>query len=226
MNDTDTTEMPDPVQPQEGSESLEELEQELEAEQGVQRGRKRMLILLLILLLLLCGASGLAYRYLTSPAPLPELVIPDADIHYAPHYLFSIYGLEKPVGVTVSSRGDRIFVTESGGERLVKVFDRGGELINSFAPPGTVSGERSPVYLAIDGFGRLYVTDRMQHAIYVYDSGGNFLDLSSHSSGKHRGKPDGHGLGANAKLLCHSPQIAVVVRQIECGLPKGVSNSI
>ncbi|UCG24046.1 MAG: hypothetical protein JSW55_18255 [Chloroflexota bacterium] len=176
MSEIDTNETPEPEQIEDGAESLEELEADLAAEQGIETGRRRKLILLIILLILLCGATGLAYRYLTAPAPLPELVVPDSDIHYAPHYLFSIYDVDKPVGVTVSERGDRIFVTESGGERLVKIFDNNGELLDSFAPPGTMPGERSPVYLAIDSFGRLFVTDRLQHAIYVYDSSGNYLD--------------------------------------------------
>jgi DNA-binding beta-propeller fold protein YncE len=149
-------------------------EEELASQE--KKGRKRLLLLLLLLLFLLCGVSGLAYQYIRRPVPLPELVLPDGTINYPPHYLFSIYGVEKPVGVTASPSGDRIYVTESGGDRLVRVFGRNGEVVGDFAPPGTTPGERSLVYLAMDDFGRLFVTDRLQHAIHVFDSAGNYLD--------------------------------------------------
>jgi DNA-binding beta-propeller fold protein YncE len=156
---------------------FDQLDQRLAAKFQVRRSRKGKLYLLAILLLLLAGSIGLVYRYFDKPAPLPELVLPNTDIHYPPHYLFSIYEVEKPIGVTVSPDGDRIYASENGGQRLIKIFDREGELINSFSPPGTRPGERAPVYMAVDSHGRVYVTDRMQHAIYVYDFDGNFVDM-------------------------------------------------
>ena len=71
-----------------------------------------------LLALLIC--VGVAFlRYLVEPAPLPSLLPLPGDGHYAPHYLFSNYGVEKQVGVAVSQHGDRVYVAESGGERLV-----------------------------------------------------------------------------------------------------------
>jgi DNA-binding beta-propeller fold protein YncE len=32
------------------------------------------------------------------------------------------------------------------------------------------------VYLAVDGSGRVFVTDRLQHAVFIYDREGNYLD--------------------------------------------------
>ena len=138
--------------------------------------RRRWLFLLLLLLLLLVAICGLFYRYITRPVPLPELIAPQANLNYPPHYLFSIFEVDKPVGVAVSPSGDRIYVAESGGERLVQIFDRDGSPLGSMSPPDTNAGERAPVYLAIDRSGRVYVTDRMQHAIYLYDRDGRFLD--------------------------------------------------
>jgi DNA-binding beta-propeller fold protein YncE len=97
-------------------------------------------------------------------------------LNYPPHYLFSIYGVDKPVGVAVSPDGDRIYVAESGGERLIKTFNRDGEPMVSFAPPLTSVGERAPVYVATDGAGRVFVTDRLQHSVFVYDASGSYLD--------------------------------------------------
>ncbi len=156
----------------------EEIEEEIEEEEDDDEDRRRWLLLLLLLLLLclLCCAGGLFGRYLLEPAPLPELVPLPLDVNYPPHYVFSIYGVDKPVGVTLSPQEDRIYVSESGGGRLIKIFDRSGDPLGSFGPPRTTPGERSPVYLATDSKDRLFVTDRLQHAIFVYDLEGNYLD--------------------------------------------------
>lgn len=137
---------------------------------------RRRLALLGILLLLLCVVTGLFVRYLVAPEPLPELIVPNSDLNYPPHYLFSIYGVDQPVGIALSPDNDQIYVAESGGERLIRVFNRDGDPLNSFAPPKTQQGERSPVYMATDSNGRLFVTDRLQHAIFVYDADGSYID--------------------------------------------------
>ena len=143
-----------------------------------ERRRKRLLLLLILLLLLLCCAGFLFARYLAEPAPLPDLLPgPIAEnVAYPPHYLFSIYGVDRPVGVAPSPTGDRIYVSEVSGERTVKIFDRDGVLLDDFEPPGTTPSQRSPVYLAVDGQGRVFVSERHQHAIFVYDRDGNYLD--------------------------------------------------
>jgi DNA-binding beta-propeller fold protein YncE len=140
--------------------------------------KKRYLLLatLLALLLMLCCAGALFTRYILRPQPLPEMLPLPVEVNYPPHYLFSIYGVDQPVGVALSPQGDRLYVSEMGGERLVKMFDREGELIGSFAPPRTRTAERSPVYLTTDSSGRVFVTDRLQHGIFVYDASGNYLD--------------------------------------------------
>jgi len=154
--------------------NVEELTQEAEADE--RKRRRRLLALLLFLLLLLFLFSGLFCRYLQRPAPLPEIILP-ATVHYPPHYLFSIYGVDKPVGIALSPEGDRLYVAETGGERMIRVFDTEGTLITSFTPPRTRPGERSPVYLATDKSGRIFVTDRLQHAIYIFSSDGSYLDM-------------------------------------------------
>ncbi|MDH5605848.1 MAG: hypothetical protein OEY93_03075 [Anaerolineae bacterium] len=157
----------------------EEAEEALAEIQEEGNRKKRMWLLLLLLLLLLCSC-GLFVRYLVQPEPLPDIILPftgpGSELSYPPHYLFSIYGLSQPVGVTLSPDEQLIYVSESGDERLIKVFDRSGNPVNSFAPPDTTQGYRSPVYMDTDDQGQLYVTDRLQHSIVIYSREGKYLD--------------------------------------------------
>jgi DNA-binding beta-propeller fold protein YncE len=141
-----------------------------------QKKRRRLVIGLVALAVLVIAAGALFVRYLLKPGPLPDLLPLPVDVTYRPHYLFSIYGVDKPVGVAVSPDGGRIYATESGGQREVKVFDRDGNPLAAFSPPHTAPTERSPVYVAVDPTGRVYVTDRLQRAVFVYDSHGKLVD--------------------------------------------------
>lgn len=143
---------------------------------ALQRKRRRLVIGLVALAVLVIAAGALFVRYLLQPSPLPDLLPLPVDLTYRPHYLFSIYGVDKPVGVAVSPDGERIYATESGGQREVKVFDRDGNPLAAFSPPHTAPTERSPVYVAVDPTGRVYVTDRLQRAVFVYDSHGKLVD--------------------------------------------------
>jgi DNA-binding beta-propeller fold protein YncE len=135
-----------------------------------------LLIGLVALIVLLIAAAVIFIRYLVSPGPLPDLLPLPVEVNYRPHYLFSIYGVDKPAGVAVSPDGERIYATETSGGREVKVFDRDGSLLHAFSPPSTGPAERAPVYLAVDPTGRVFVTDRLQRAVFVYDQDGKLLD--------------------------------------------------
>lgn len=141
-----------------------------------ERRRRGLLLLLLLLLLLICCVGTLFVRYLIKPEPLPDLLPVVNQVNYPPTYAYSIYGVDRPVGVAVSPDGSRIYVSESGGERLVKILNRDGNLLGSFTTPGTSVGERSPVYIAVSPDGRVFLTDRMQDAVFIYDADGNYID--------------------------------------------------
>ncbi len=141
-----------------------------------ERRRKRLLAALLALLAALCLVTYLFVRYLNRPQPLPDLLPVPVEVNYPPHYLSAFYGVDAPLGIALSPDGQRLYVAESRGERWVKIFDTTGNLLGKFAPPRTTPAERSPVYLATDAQGRVFVTDRLQHAVFVYDPDGNYLD--------------------------------------------------
>lgn len=142
-----------------------------------EKKRRKLLLALLLLLLLVCACLVLFVRYLLAPAPLPDLVPLPLEVNYAPHYLYSIYGVDQPVSVALSPDGKRLYVAETGGERMVKIISAdSGATLGQFAAPNTLVGERAPVYLAIDPLGRIYLTDRLQHAIFIFDGDGNYLD--------------------------------------------------
>ena len=140
------------------------------------RLHRRLLLAFASLGVVFVALGGLFVRYLIKPEPLAQMIAPGVNVNYPPHYLFSIYGVDKPLGVGLSPQGDRIYVTEMGGSRLVKVFDRQGSLLQPIELPHTSIGERAPVYVATDSSSQVYITDRKQHAIFVFDHDGGYLN--------------------------------------------------
>lgn len=143
-----------------------------------REARTRFLLLggLVFAAFLLISVAGIVYSYFSSPAPLSEILLPQSALEIPPHYLFSIHDANQPVGVGLSPDGERIYVTEMGGARSVRIFDRTGGSLGSFVSPKTEVGERAPVYVAADNQGRVYVSDRMQHAIFIYSQDGDYID--------------------------------------------------
>ncbi len=147
-----------------------------EERKGDKRKRRYLILLLLLLILLLCVVSLWVY-YLRTRKPITTALPPAPVVAQVvkPQYVFSIYGVQRPVGVAVDPSGTRIYVAEGGGERLIKVFNRDGDFLFSFAPPDTRPAERAPVYLAVDKNGRVLVTDRRLFSVLVFDLLGNFV---------------------------------------------------
>jgi DNA-binding beta-propeller fold protein YncE len=143
-----------------------------------ERKRRRLLLLLLLLLLALCLVLYFTVRYLFKPAPVGDMLpaVVAQSINYPPAYKFSILGVMKPQGVALSADGQRVYVTEGGGEFMIKMFDRDGKLIQSFAPPGTTAASRLPSFIAVHPDGRVFVSDRLNQSINVFDPDGNFID--------------------------------------------------
>ena len=162
-----------------------------------EKKRRKLLFLLVLLLLLLCCVGYFFVSYLLKPRPIPDMLPePIAQVvNYPPTYKLS-FPADAPIGVAVSPDGLRIYVVESEGERLIKIFDRDGNFIKSFAPPGTTKSNRKPTYIAVDASGRVFVNDAYNNVIAVFDADGIFLDgiisrdvtLSEFVAGKNSGK--------------------------------------
>jgi len=155
-----------------------DLENTIQGNPGPKEEKKRrtLLLVLLILLLLLCVAGCLFLRYLLNPAPIADIIPGPVSVQAPPTYVKMIEGLDAPVGVAVSPDAQRIYVSESNGERLIKAFDRDGNLLFSFSPPFTTKANRSPGYIAVAQDGRVFVSERYNSVIDIFDADGNFLD--------------------------------------------------
>jgi hypothetical protein len=90
--------------------------------------------------------------------------------------------LSSPSDVVVGRNGD-IFVADGHGEgtneRIVK-YDRTGKFIKAWGKPGNGpcgAGEFSSLHaLAMDSQGRLFIGDRDNNRIQIYDQDGNYID--------------------------------------------------
>jgi len=137
-----------------------------------QKNKRRLLILILLLLLL--GAT-LWYGWTRQPRILSLLPGMQAILPVSPpNYLFSIHGVDTPLGVAISPDGNRVYVTETEGERLIKAFDRDGKFLFSFSKPDTTKLGRVPLYVAVDSKGKVYVSDRLLEEVQVYSSDGKY----------------------------------------------------
>lgn len=145
-----------------------------DAERKEERRRRRKRILLALLALLVLLFAILFGWYLSTRKPLSEL--PGLTQDRLPHYVTSIYGSSRPIGVAVSTSGERIYVTESNGARLVRVYDRAGKMLGTLAPPKSTGAGHQPVYVAVDPItDDVYVSDRPTQAVYVYGPKGAYL---------------------------------------------------
>ena len=138
-------------------------------EEERRRRRKAALLLLLLAFLAFLVALLLWYLIFRQPIQPPIPVVPDVSL---PHYSTSVYGIQRPMGVAVTSSGDRIFASQTEGGYGVLIFDGSGNAVGTFEMPE--GSEHVPVYLAIDPLTQeVYVTDRAAGAIYIYDVEGH-----------------------------------------------------
>lgn len=166
-----------------------------------KKRRRRKFALLFLLtsltaLLLVIGGWYLLFRKPITEFPLPPVAATDV-----PHYVFSIYGASKPTGVAVTSSGDRIYVTDTGGTGLLKMFDGKGAPLGTVKLPSTFSGDHTMVYVAIDpATGDVYATDRPAGTIWVFGADGSFRRRFTTDAALNGWQPLGLAFGPDGNL--------------------------
>jgi DNA-binding beta-propeller fold protein YncE len=89
--------------------------------------------------------------------------------------------LERPVGLALDRARRRLYVADAGtlqsAEHTVKIFDWEGGLIGTIGRgKGDGPGQfLFPTYVAVDGNGRVYVTDTLNARVQVFDADGQYL---------------------------------------------------
>lgn len=84
--------------------------------------------------------------------------------------------LNKPTDMAVTPAGD-VFVSDGYGNARVVHFDKSGKFVKDWGELGSKPGQFSiPHAIALDSKGRLYVADRNNVRIQVYDQAGKLLD--------------------------------------------------
>jgi NHL repeat len=107
---------------------------------------------------------------------------------------------DSPTGVAVASNGD-IYISEGHGEAKVNnsrvmVFTAAGKFIKTFGTRGSGDGQLfSPHALAFDSNDHLYVADRGNSRVVVFDKDGRFL-----AAWKQFGRPSGVAVDKNDLL--------------------------
>jgi len=151
-----------------------------------RKRRRRKIAALAGILVVLAIIIYMIIRALSGSSPLPS--IPSE----LPHYVSDIYGTDQPMGVAVSPSGGRIYVTESEGPRLVRIYDSSGHQLGTLKPPGHNQAWHLPVYVAVSPRTEdVYVSDRLRQDVDVYSPTGKYLGAL---------RPTGH-LGKGAQPL-------------------------
>jgi len=84
-------------------------------------------------------------------------------------------GFNRPTGVAFTANGD-FFVSDGYVNSRVVKFNRAGEYINHWGNKGTGDGEFNLVHdVALDSRGRVYVADRTNQRVQIFDQTGKFL---------------------------------------------------
>jgi sugar lactone lactonase YvrE len=85
-----------------------------------------------------------------------------------------------PTDVAVTPAGD-IFVTDGQSNSRVVHFSSDGKFVAAWGTKGTEAGQfKIPHAIAIDSTGRLFVADRDNQRIELFDQSGRFLDQWTH----------------------------------------------
>ncbi|HEU4760100.1 MAG TPA: 6-bladed beta-propeller [Dehalococcoidia bacterium] len=140
------------------------------------RSNRIKLVILLILLAGLGWVLLLVAQYCQTHKPLGQLpVVPVAGLG-GPKFAYSgsLDGVQRPLGVAVSGDGT-VYVAETDGDRMIRMFDSKGRQAGAFAPPDTTIPGRVPLYIAVSPKGEIYVSDRERRTIDIFSPKGDYV---------------------------------------------------
>ncbi len=83
--------------------------------------------------------------------------------------------LQRPTGLTIDPRNQRLYVTDTGDHKVM-VFSLRGELLQTIGKRGAGDGEFNfPLDVGVNGDGELFVLDSLNARVQVFDSEGRYL---------------------------------------------------
>ena len=84
--------------------------------------------------------------------------------------------LDQPTDMAITPTGD-VFVADGYGNNRVVHFDKEGKFVKAWGKMGTAAGDFSlPHAIALDSQGRLYVADRNNVRVQIFDQTDKFID--------------------------------------------------
>lgn len=128
--------------------------------------------------------------------------------------------LNEPTDLTINAAGE-IFVLVGHGRgepRLVK-FDKTGKLMTSWGGPGTAPGKfDTPHSIVVDDAGLLYVADRQNRRIQIFDAEGTYI-----KEWAYKGLPCGIHLHEDGQMFLASGFAGEILRLDKNGVALGAT---
>jgi DNA-binding beta-propeller fold protein YncE len=91
------------------------------------------------------------------------------------------YAFNEPTGIAFTPRGD-FYVSDGYVNSRVIQFNKSGEYIRHWGAKGQADGQFNLVHdVAVDSQGRVYVADRTNERVQVFDASGKFLAKWTHA---------------------------------------------
>jgi DNA-binding beta-propeller fold protein YncE len=150
----------------------------LDQPQAQRPDRKRRYLLALLLLLLFLAAVGVFFL-LISRGGAPRASLPGALGGGSKAFAFdrTLTAASKPLDVTLSPDGKKLYVADGDGAYAVEVFDTKGAKLGELTPPHTTETTRQPASVAVAPDGAIYVVERRAGAVVIYNADGTYRDL-------------------------------------------------
>lgn len=157
----------------------------------IARVRRRKLLMLILLIIILLGtALSFARYYANREEPLPTIDTIEKGKIIPPNFTLTMNGgrskdlvLSKPQAIAVHPVNGNIYVTSFIGNELkgrVSVFRPDGTFLFAFNQvgkdaKGTPLTLRSPLYIAINKKGNVYISDKLSDTVFVFSENGKFI---------------------------------------------------